>query len=233
VASQVRASIDVKNFENARGGENAPTLEELRSKVPAARNSQSRIVTREDLLARVYTMPSNFGRVFRAGVRSNPNNPLAAQLFIISRDSEKKLAVSPDSLNLNQYRLISDAIDILDSQVINLALTFQVATDPNSNRNGVIQSIITDLKSYFDIKNFQIDQPISISDVTNIIINSPGVVSIVTLKFTNQRGLILERQYSEISFDVGANTYKGLIVGPPGSIFEMKYPDYDIIGNAI
>jgi hypothetical protein len=238
-ASSVRSSIEVKNLDKASGGENAPTLEELRSKIPAARNAQQRIVTREDLLARVYTMPSNFGRVFRAGVRSNPNNPLATQLFIISRDSNKNLTVSPDALKnnlrlyLNQYRLIADAIDILDAQVINVGLIFQVATDPAMNRHAVVQSIISDLKSYFDIKNFQIDQPISIADVTNIIINTPGVIAISNLKFTNQRGVILEREYSDISFDVTANTIKGLIMGPPGSIFEMKYPDYDIVGSAI
>lgn len=238
VAAQVRASVDVVNQDKARGGENAPTLDEMRSKIPAARNAQSRIVTREDLLARVYTMPSNFGRVFRAGVRSNPNNPLATQLFIISRDSAKKLVVSPDTLKknlrlyLNQFRLIADAIDILDAQVINFGLTFQVTTDPDANRNGVVQAIIADLKSYFDIRNFQIDQPISISDVTNIIINTPGVVSLVTLKFSNYKGVILEREYSDISFDVDSNTFKGLLVGPNGSIFELRYPDNDIIGSA-
>lgn len=239
VASQVRSSLEVKNLVDAAGGENAPTLDELRSKVAASRNAQSRIVTREDLLARVYTMPSNFGRVFRAGVRSNPNNPLATQLFIISRDSNKLLRVSPDSLKknlrlyLNQFRLISDAIDILDAPVINIGVTFQVATSPETNRNAVVQAIISDLTAYFDIKNFQIDQPISLTEITNIIINTPGVISIVNLKVTNQRGTILERVYSDISFDVTSNTMKGLVVGPPGSIFELKYPQYDIIGSAV
>lgn len=238
-SSQVRSSVEVKNLVEAAGGENAPTLDELRSKVTAARNAQSRIVTREDLLARVYTMPSNFGRVFRAGVRSNPNNPLATQLFIISRDINKLLRVSPDSLKknlrlyLNQFRLISDAIDILDAAVINIGVTFQIATSPETNRNAVVQAIISDLTGYFDIKNFQIDQPISLTEITNIIINTPGVVSIVNLKLSNQRGTILERVYSDISFDVISNTVKGLVVGPPGSIFELKYPQYDIIGSAV
>jgi hypothetical protein len=239
LATQIRASLDVKNENPASGGENAPTLDELRSKVVASRNAQSRIVTREDLLARVYTMPSNFGRIYRAGVRSNPNNPLSTQLFIISRDRNKNLIISPDSLKqnlrtyLNQFRLISDAIDILDTSIINIGLTFQVATDPSANKNTVVQGIIADLQSYFDIKNFQIDQPIAVSDVTNIIINSAGVVSLISLKFDNKRNNVLEREYSGISFDVDANTFKGLIIGPPGSIFEVKYPEFDIVGSAI
>lgn len=238
VASSVRSSIDVTNPDLARGGEPAPSLDDLRQKIPAARNAQSRIVTREDLLARIYTMPSNFGRVFRAGVRSNSNNPLATQVFIISRDSNSRLIVSPDTLKknlrkyLNQFRLISDAVDILDAHVINYRVEFRVTVDPNANKNSIIQSIISNIGKYLNIKNSQIDKPIMISDVTNIIINETGVISLANLKFTNVFGTIREREYSDISYNLNVNTYKGLIVGSPGSIFELRYPDIDIIGSA-
>jgi len=66
----------------------------------------------------------------------------------------------------------------------------------------------------------------------NIIINNVGVVSIIDLKFTNLRGTVQEKIYSDASFNVSANTKKGIIIGPPGSIFEIKYPDFDIVGVA-
>jgi hypothetical protein len=237
-AQFVRASIDVTNISAASGGEDPPTLSELRDKVPAARNSQSRIVTREDLLARVYTMPSNFGRVFRAGIRSNPNNPLATQLFIVSRDVNSNLITSPDSLKknlrtyLNQFRLISDAIDILDAQVIDIGVKFSVVADPSANKNAIVQTVISNLATYFDISNFQVDSPIAISEAQNIIINSPGVISLTGLEIFNRVGVIDNRLYSIISLNIPANTFKGLIIGPPGSIFQMKYPNVDIIGSA-
>lgn len=239
LAQQVRATTDVKNIESARGGENAPTVDELKSKIPSAKNSQSRIVTKEDLLSRVYTMPSNFGRVFRAGVRSNPNNPLATQLFVISRDSEGLLAPSPDSLKenlqlyLNEFRMISDAIDILDARVINYKVEFEIATEPSANKNLVVQTIIARLQKFFKIDNFQIDQPIRISDVVNIIYNNPGVVSVTNLKFKNLSGTANGREYSDHSFDLTVNTFKGLILPPPGGIFEMRYNSYDIVGQGI
>ena len=237
-AQFVRASIDVTNISAASGGEDPPSLGELRDRVPAARNAQSRIVTREDLLARVYTMPSNFGRVFRAGIRSNPNNPLATQLFIVSRDVNSNLITSPDSLKknlrvyLNQFRLISDAIDILDAQVIDIGVKFSVVADPAANKNAIVQTVISNLATYFDISNFQIDAPIVISEAQNIIINSPGVISLTGLEIFNRVGVINNRLYSNISLNIPANTYKGLIIGPPGSIFQMKYPNVDIIGSA-
>lgn len=236
-AQFVRASIDVTNISPASGGENPPTLFELRDKVPAARNSQARIVTREDLLARVYTMPSNFGRVFRAGIRSNPNNPLATQLFIVSRDVNSNLITSPDSLKknlrvyLNQFRLISDAIDILDAQVIDIGVKFSVVADPAANKNAIVQTVISNLATYFDISNFQIDAPIVISEAQNIIINSPGVISLTGLEIFNRAGIIDNRAYSNISLNIPANTFRGLVIPPPGGIFQMKYPNVDIIGS--
>ena len=238
-ATTIRASIDVNNFTRASGGENAPTLSELKEKVPSYRNAQSRIVTKEDLLARVYTMPSNFGRVFKAGVRSNPLNPLATQLFIISRDAQNQLITSPDSLKinlstyLNQYRMISDAVDLLDASVTNIGVEFQVAVEPNANKNLVIQDIIVKLKDYFNIKNFSIDQAIQISDVSNIIYNSEGVVSVIGIKFRSFQGSVMERTYSDIKFNVASNTKKGLVLPPAGGIFEIKYPDVDLVGSAI
>jgi len=182
--------LKINNSNNASGGENAPSLDDLKLLIPAYRNAQSRIVTRQDLLARVYTMPSNFGRVFRASVRANPNNPLSSLLFILSRDSAGNLIVSPDSLKnnltkyLNDFRMISDAVDILDAQVINLQLRFSVTVDENSNKTSVVQQAIAKLKDYFQIKNFQIDQVIAISDIQNIIYNTNGVMSITDLRFS-------------------------------------------------
>ena len=239
VASAVRASASATNAAAAAGGESAPTLDELRTRAFASRNAQSRIVTKQDLLARVYTMPSNFGRVFRAGVRSNPINPLATQLFIISRNASSQLVTSPDNLKknlrlfLNEFRMISDAIDILDAQVVNIGVEFKIATEPEANRNIVIQDVISRLQRFFDISNFQIDQPINLSDLENIIFNNPGVVSVIDVRVLNLHGNVLEREYSNALFDVTRSTKKGLVIGPPGSIFEVRFPEFDIIGTAI
>jgi len=239
LAAQTRATTDVNNTAPANGGENAPTINELKAKVPSARNSQQRIVTREDLLARVYTMPSNFGRVFRAGVRSNPTNPQAAQLFILSRDANSNLVTSPDSLKenlitfLNQFRMISDAIDILDSPIVNVGVDFEIVTDPQVNKNIVVQNIIARLQSFFTIDNFQIDQPIRISDVRNIIFNNSGVISVTQLRFKNFVGSIDGRIYNDNAINITTNTIRGLLFPPPGGIFEVKFLDQDIAGAGI
>ena len=83
------------------------------------------------------------------------------------------------------------------------------------------------------VNNFQIDQPILISDIQSAIINSAGVLSLVDLKIENVAVSAQGRTYSVNSMNVGQSTVRGAVYGPPGSIFELKYPNYDIIGRAL
>jgi len=239
VAASVRASIDVRNDFPARGGDNALTLEQLRSQIPSARSRQDRIVTREDLIARVYTLPSKLGRVYRAGVRPNPNNPLSSQLYVCTKDASGYLTTATDTLKknlrtyLNEFRLINDAIDILDTKVINFRVRFSIIVNPNANKPLVLQNVINSLVGMLTVDNFQIDQPILISDIQSAIINSAGVLSLVDLKIENVAVSSQGRTYSVNSMNVGQSTVRGAVYGPPGSIFELKYPNYDIIGSAL
>lgn len=237
--AQVRNSIEASNTLPAAGGEDALTSNELLALIPTVKNSQERIVTKEDLLSRVYTMPSNFGRVFRATVTKNPDNPLAARLFIISRDSSSTLITSPDALKinlkryLNSYRMISDAIDVMDASIINLELNFSIVADPSLNKQLLLQSIISDLKTQFKVTNFHIGQPIVISDVIATIFAREGVIAVDSIKFNNLTGTVKNNMYSPISFNVEQNKRNQILYPGEGSIFEIKYPDINIIGKCI
>lgn len=232
---KVRASIDVTNPLPALDGDRAPTIEELRSQIPASRNSQSRIVTKSDLIARIYTLPNEFGRVYRVGIRPNPVNSLASQIFIVSRDRRGALKHSSDTLKknlrkyLNEFRAVSDAYDILDARIVNIGVNIDIVAHPNSNKGQVAQSVILNIRNLLDTRNMQIDQPIPKSDIMNSILNSEGVISLVNFEVVNLRGKIQNRTYSDSSFNINANTFQEMIVGPPGSMFELKFPADDII----
>ena len=237
--AQIKNSIEASNPMPAAGGEDALTSNELLALIPAVKNSQERIVTKEDLLSRVYTMPSNFGRVFRATVTKNPDNPLAARLFIISRDSSSALITSPDALKinlkryLNSYRMISDAIDVMDASIINLELNFSIVADPSLNKQILLQSIISDLQKQFTVTNFHIGQPIVISDIIATIIARQGVIAVDSVKFNNLTGTVKNKEYSPISFNVEQNKRNQILYPGEGSIFEIKYPDINIVGKCV
>lgn len=237
-ALSVRQSIEVTNTVPATGGDSAPSLDELRGRISSARKAQGRVVTRQDLLARVYSMPNEFGRVYRAGIADNPSNPLAPVMYILSKDASGNLATSPDALKqnistyLNEFRLIGDAIDVLDAQIINFGVKYSVYVAEYANKSQVITNVNQRIAAALDRKYFNIDQPIVVDDITNVIINSDFVVSIIDLQVFPRAGTIENRQYSNVTFDFKQSSVKGIIRGNRGSIFELKYPNNDIIGSA-
>jgi hypothetical protein len=229
---RIKTSLNILNTKDSRGGEDKPTINELRYEYKGHQNSQSRIVTKNDLLTRVYTLPTNFGRVFRAGLTNSTSNLFSTQLFIISRNSKGNLISSSDSLKknleiyLNQYRLITDAVDILDAFVINIGVEYEIVTDGITHKNIIVEEINKKIKSYFDIKKWQIDMPINVSDLEIIINTTDGVISNNYCKLTNITGL----DYSSNQINIQESTTGKFLVGPLGSIFELKKPSFDIKG---
>jgi hypothetical protein len=238
-AVYVRRNMFVTNPAAAQGGQDAPSLQTLRALIPTVKNNQSRIVSRQDLLARIYTLPSEFGRVFRASVADNPINPLSIIIYLISLDADGRLSPAPDTLKLNlsnylnEFRLISDAYDVLDARVINFGITYEVYLDRKVNRQQTILNINNRIADAFDRKYFQIDQPIVVDDVVNVIINTPGVISLADLRIFPKTETERNREYSDFQFNFESSTKKGIIRAPMGSIFELRYPSFDVIGAAV
>lgn len=228
----IKTSLNVINMSAARGGEDKPTLNELRFEYKGHQNSQSRIVSKNDLLTRVYTLPTNFGRVFRAGLSNTTSNLFSTQLYIISRDSKGKLISSSDSLKknlevyLNQYRLITDAIDILDAFVINIGVEYEILSDGIVNKNLIISNINKKIKSLFDIKKWHLDMPINKTNIEMLITTTEGVIALNYCTILNKTG----SGYSSFNLDIDKNTSGKFLVGPPGSIFELKSATDDIAG---
>jgi hypothetical protein len=237
--TRIRANATVTNPNPATGGDDALTVEELRAKIPSAVNSQNRIVTREDLLARVYTLPAQFGRVFRAGVSPSGDNNLSSDLYIICKDSAGKLAPASDTLKLNlrsylnEFRLVSESIEIKDAKVINFGVEFTIRVRQNANKIVTVTNVINNLKVLLRTQNFQVGEPIIESDIIFSILNTPGVQALPTLKFRNFFGTVNDVSYSGEVFDLNANLLNGVIVPPRNSIFEVKFPNTDIIGSVL
>ena len=131
--------------------------------------------------------------------------------------------------------MISDALDILDAPVINVRVKFSIVVDPtySTNKNLVLQAVIKRLREYFAQKKMELDQPIVLADLHNIIFNNPGVLSVGDVRIENIVGSLGGRTYSGVQYDIDSNTEKGIVFGSQGSIFEVRYPDTDIIGSSI
>jgi hypothetical protein len=234
----VRNSVEVDNPKRAVGGSDRINDETLRSIASSGITAQSRIVSKKDLIARVYTMPNQFGRYFRVGVRPDPRNPNASLLSGICIDNNRKLQYSTDilkdnlSVYLDEFRIIGDAIEILDAPIVNLQIRFTISALNKFNKQNVVSNVIQRLKRLLRIENMQIDQPINISDIESTIQLTEGVNSVVDLEIVNRSGKRNELNYIGEDFSIIENIRDKMIYPPVGGIFEIRYPNDDIKGSA-
>ena len=126
--------------------------------------------------------------------------------------------------------MLTDAINIKDAFVINFTVDFEIVTFRSYNNEEVILNCITELKNYFDIDKWQINQPIIISEVYNILGNVLGVQSVESVSFNNISGANVG--YSQYKYDFTQATRGGVIYPSlDPSIFEIKNPNKDIKGR--
>jgi hypothetical protein len=239
IAQQIKASLACSNPKGAAGGSSAPSLEDLRTFVTSARTMQNRVVTKEDLLARIYTMPTDFGMVYRANIIPNPENSLASILYVVCRDSSGKLSVASDALKrnlsnyLNEFRIIGDAIDILDARIVNFQINIDVQLHPSVNKYEVTAKIIQEIGKVFPKEEVNLGKPINKTEVYTAAANLPGVVSVVEVSVVNVSGETDSYTYSGISKNLNLVEKNGVYYAEPYEIFELRYPNIDIIVNVL
>ena len=175
---------------------------------------------------------------FLIGKTSNKNevnNPFAINLYLLGYDENGKLT----SLNravkenlkryLNEYRILTDGINISDGFVINFGIDFEIVCYSNYNKTEVVTRCINDLTDYFNTDNWQFNQTINLSEIELLLANVDGVASVSYLDVYNKCGGI----YSPNSYDMkGAMKNKIIYPSLDPSVFELKFPTADIKGKA-
>jgi hypothetical protein len=108
-----------------------------------------------------------------------------------------------------------------------------VSIEYDQNKRAVLQSVNTRLKTLLSTTNYQIGQPIVLGDIMGAIVNTAGVSGVISIQIESISGTIAGRTYASSTFNVASLLMNGVLSCPPGSIYELKYPDFDIIGSAL
>lgn len=247
--NRIKASVATTNPLPAVGGKSEETIEEVRQNALSTFAAQQRAVTAQDYIIRSYSLPSRFGSVAKAYViqdqQINPDNgqemipnPLAINLYTLGYDANGNLvplnAAVKENLKtyINVYRILTDAVNIKDANVINIGVKFEVITLPEYNSNEVLLKCIDKLKSIFAINRWQINQPIVLSKIYTELDRVEGVQSVPSIKIANLYGTA--GGYSTNVYDLAAATKNGVIYPSlDPSIFEVKYLNNDIVGKVV
>jgi hypothetical protein len=244
-ANTYRASLAVNNPDAAVGGQDGDSIEEIRQNTLSNYQTQLRNVTQDDYLVRALSMPAKYGVIAKAYIEQTKvanlgvgEIPATLDLYVLTYDRNKNLVTASNALkqNLNtylaQYRVIGDSVRIKDAFVINIGVNFDVTVAPNYNSNEVILSAITAVREYFNINNWQVNQPILLKNLSLLIDNVDGVQTVKNVEVVNLTGQALG--YSNYSYDVKGATINNVVypsIDP--MIFEVKYPNVDIKGRVV
>ncbi len=232
----VRSSMEFENEKPIVGSVTTPTSEEIKYRAYGSYSSQNRAVTSEDYKAVVYSMPPRFGAVKRCNIVQDEDSfKRNLNLYVISEDDNGNLAESTSTLKNNlktwisSYKMINDTIDILDARVVNFGINIEIIADEEKNKFDVLQKSIDAIK--FEVLNtkYDIGEPIRISDIFRALKNVDGVLDVTKVKINRKVG----PSYSSFSYDIGLNTSNDgrLVEGKRDVVFEVKFPDSDIIGT--
>jgi hypothetical protein len=175
-------------------------------------------------------------------------NPLALNMYTLGYTADKKLITLNEATKENiktyigQYRMVTDAVNIKDAWVVNIGVKFNIITKRGYNKNDVLLKAIQNIKGFFDIDSWQINQPIILSDIAYKLSLVDGVASIVPPKDDNPQNLPIlvtnkwrtSDGYSGNIYDIDSAIKDGVLYpSMDPSIFELKYPDIDIEGRVM
>jgi hypothetical protein len=249
LSGSVLSSIVSSNPFPSTGGRNGDTSDEIRQNALYSFSTQLRSVTKDDYIIRALSMPADYGTIAKAYISQDfnrnyqqtvanvqANNPLALDLYILAYNSNKNLITSSETLKnnlviyMNQYRMVTDAINIKDAFYINIGVNFDITVLNGYSNKDVLTNCIAALKDHFNIDKWQINQPIILSDITSRLLQIRGVQSVSKLEIVNKQG----GNYSPYGYDIAGATKKGNVYPSlDPAIFEVRYPNTDIQGRVI
>lgn len=251
VAATIRASLATNNDTRAIGGGDGDTDEDVRLNTLAMFPSQMRAVTQQDYLGMILGMPPQFGQVAKAYVTKDvatfapylvgqpgERDPLATSIYLLTYDVAGAFTTPGPALlrniqtYLEQYRMLTDTIILKPAYIVNIKVNFDIVIRPNYTSRDVIAACLVLLKGFFARENWQINQPIILSEIYTQIDQIAGVQTVQRVSITNISGT--SAGYSQYSYDIPGATLNGIIYPSlDPCIFEVKYPDIDIQGRVV
>jgi hypothetical protein len=238
------STLTFNNPKPAAGGRDGDTVEELRQNSLKSFAEQKRAVTLQDYNIRALGLPAQYGSIAKVYVTQDntsnvdismlSKNPLALSLYVLAYDADGKITTATETLKqnlktyLSEYMMITDALDIKDAFVVNIGVKFQIVTLPDYPARDVLLQCNTKVQEFFNIRNWNINQPINLANLYTELDKIKGVQTVKNIEIVNKNG----GNYSVNGYDVNGATRDNVVYPSfDPCIFEVKFPNIDIEGR--
>jgi hypothetical protein len=243
-ANYVINSLSCNNPDALTGGRGGDTLAEIKENSLSSYGSQLRTVTLDDYIIRALSLPSIYGRIGKVYAQKpqlsdqQTSTIETVNLYVLGENAEGRLTYLTNTVKenirtyLNEYKMVGDTVEIRDAYIINIGVDFEIITQPNYNANIVLSQCIIRINEYFDLDKWNINQPIEIRNLYNLLDRVEGVQTVNNIEITNKVGEDLG--YSQYSYDIhGATINRVVYPALDPCIFEVRFPRNDIRGKVV
>lgn len=232
----VKSSLVTKNRVPADGGGDKDDLETVKYMARLYENSQARLVSPEDFIVKVFSMPPSLGSIAKVSVEPiNDSNTI--RMYALSQTSDGYLLSPSQTLleNIRNWigscRLMAEGIELVSGEIVNLKCKFRVVVDKRVNALQTLYACITAIKPHLAITNMQMGKPIIISEIYEILHQVPGVYAVDGVEIVEN---FIYGNYPTITnFKVSNYLKNNVLYIPPQSCAEFRNLDNDIEGSAI
>ena len=232
---EVVNSLEVTNEEKIVGDIKNPDVNELKRLIIDSYATQNRAVTEQDYKSIIYSMPNKFGKIKRITLKKDKDSfKRNLNLFVVAENSAGNLSTATSTLKSNlktwvsRYKMINDTVDILDAHIVNLGIEFVAVGEEEENKFDLLQRVINRIKKHLEVLP-DIGENFNISDIYSVINKTRGVIDATSVKVVNKVGGV----YSDVNHRVEANLEPSgrYLYVPENFIWEVKYPNSDILGT--
>jgi Baseplate J-like protein len=238
INNSVKNSLSVNNPIPALGGRDEPSIEEVRNLIRYNFSAQNRAVTLKDYQSRIQLMPGKYGVPFRVGVQEEQNK---IQVYILGLDSNGNLNNTSNTTlkdniatYLSDYRMLNDYIQVNDGRIVNLSFQIDVFVDKNYSQSSIISQVVTDVTNYMDVNNFDMGENIYLGNLYQTINSVKGVLNVIEIRvYNNVGGSYSTNEITQPYLDTATRQVyisdNYTLFGEPNTMFEIKYPQTDIV----
>lgn len=182
-SSSVSALVSYRNQDPSSGGTDRETIDNAKRRAPRQFLVRNSIVMASDYIETVvgFSHPV-YGTVAKAvAALKSSKNANVVEFYILALGDENSLAAPSVGLKqavetyCNNLNVITDNVVVLDGSILYVDLDMTVVVDKNYDSTVVQVDVNEALNNYFDIDNWQMGEPLFISDIIDTVNSVDGV----------------------------------------------------------
>jgi len=228
------SEFEVENEERIVGQVSLLNVDEIRELALAANAAQNRAVTKNDYVSVIYRMPAKYGNLKRANVLQDKDSfKRNLNIYVLAEDENGKLVKASTTLKRNlkawisNYKMMNDTIDILDGNIVNIGLEFEVISSIGENKTRVLNDCLRALKENLGSK-LNMGEPLILGRLYKILNDVDGVEDTKSVNIVKKTG----SSYSNVVYEVKERLKSSgrILTVAENAVLEIKYFDTDVTG---